>query len=73
MYTTVRKVLEEYGLEGTTWNNLLETTNLSSEQLYQTIGQGLRIGATETYTKNGIKYYRIRPKGKKLYSRKYKL
>lgn len=67
MYQEVRKILEEYGFEGTTWSNLLERTNLTSEQLYQIIGQGFKIGATEMYEKEGVQLYRNRPRGNKLY------
>lgn len=67
MYQEVRKILEEYGFEGTTWSTLLERTDLDSAQLYQTIGQGFKTGGTEMFVKDNIQYYRNRPKGRKLY------
>lgn len=68
-YTLVRQVLEGYGTKGTTFDVLVEKTNLSKSSLYQIIGQGFRVGGIEMYEQNGKKLYRNRLKREKLYGK----
>lgn len=67
MYQTVRDVLKKYGVKGTTFQTLMEKTELSKDQLYQVIGQGFRCRGIECFEVNGEKMYRNRLRNEQLY------
>lgn len=68
-YTLVREVLEKYGVKGTTFDVLMEKTNLPKSSLYQIIGRGFKLGSIEMYEQDGKKLYRNRLKREKLYGK----
>lgn len=69
-YELVREKLAQYGVRGTTFNQLLEDTGLTKDELYQTIGHGFRTRGFEQYFLNGVEMIRNRPTFEQLYKKR---
>lgn len=67
MYSRVREVLENYGVKGTTVDDLMERTGLTKKELYHVIRQGLSTRGLEQYFLNGVEMIRNRPRFEQLY------
>lgn len=69
MYSRVREVLKKYGVKGTTFTDLVKETELTKDELYQIIGQGLRCGGFECYEVDGTRFYRNRPRREQIFGK----